>query len=160
MRPFFIQPPMQKGTKTMAQQVKLAKRFNPRKPYGECHGDPMFAYEQNGVVYNASFHAVNATGKPIPMEEGPAIEAEPEVPQLNKPKQRDIDPDDETEDEKPIDLVAWRDNKLPGILWPLLVAAVKAQLGRAPSSKIEALEMINKKWPPPDVEPEASAPEA
>lgn len=135
----------------MAPNVKLAKRFNPNKPFGECYGDPRFAYEQNGVVYNASLQAVTTDGKPLAMEEGPPIEREGKkgksAAAALQVKQREIDAEDETEDEKPIDLIAWRDGRLPGILWPLLVAEIKKQLGRAPSSKVEALEMINNKWP-------------
>ena len=149
----------------MAQAaVKLVKRFNPNKPHATCHGDPRFAYEQNGIVYNGQFQAVTTEGKLLAMEEGPPPAPEPQFPptKANKPQQRQIDPEDETEDEKALDLLAWRDGKLPGILWPKIVAEVKAQLGRSPSSKIEALEMINKKFPPvpADAEPEESVVEA
>ena len=144
--------------------MALAPHFNPNKPFGECHGDPNFAYEQNGHVYNGQFQAVDsATGKRIVMQQGAPIR--PIVPTKKSPegpKARDIDPEDETEDEKPLDLIAWRDGKLPGTLWPLLVAAIKAQCGRAPSSKVEAMEMINAKWPhePQDQEADNEASEA
>ena len=135
---------------------KLAPRFNPNKPHGTVHGDPRLAYDQNGIFYNGQAQAVDVEGKRIPMEEGPPIveNAARKGQAIQGPKPRDIDPEDETEDEKPLNLVAWRDGKLPGTLWPLVVANVKAQLGRAPSSKVEAFEMINNKWPPEDQEPE------
>jgi hypothetical protein len=139
----------------MAPSPKLAKRFNPNKEHGTVHGDPRFAFNQNGIMYNGAGHAVDDDGKKIPMEAGPLLPQVQASPKAQQPKQRDIDDDDVTEDEKPLDLVAWRDGKLQGTLWPLVVAAVKAQIGKAPSSKVEALEMINTKLgPPPDAEPE------
>jgi len=145
----------------MAPSKQLAKRFNPNKEHGTVHGDPRFAFQQNGYLYNGSQQAVDEAGNLIPMEAGaPIPDAADSVPKIKRPNQRQIDPEDETEDEKPLDLRAWRDGKLPGVLWPLLVSAVKSQLGKAPSSKLEALSMINEKWPPPDTEPENETTEA
>lgn len=144
----------------MAPSTKLAKRFNPNKDYGTVHGDPRFAFQQNGVFYNGGYQAVDDDGKPIPMEAGaPVPDTLDSVPPLKKPT-RQIDPEDETEDEKPLDLRAWRAGKLPGTLWHQVIAAVKAQLGKTPSSKVDAAAMIDAKWPPPDPEPENETAEA
>lgn len=98
------------------------KPFNVKRPFGVVHGSSLYAFEQDGQLFNVSKQPVDENGKLMPLE--PRNEAPPE-PEPG-PVALAGDPDDDIpEDEKPFDLHAWAmgDEKLAATPYATVRAA-------------------------------------
>jgi hypothetical protein len=104
------------------------KRFNHKAPFGEIYGDPRFAFEQDGQLYNGQKMPVDGNGNAMPV---PPLEAAAErkaAPVADaRPALSAADADEDVPaDEKELDIVAWArgDEALKATPWQAVRAAV------------------------------------
>lgn len=109
----------------------FAKPFNPKRPFGDVHGIPGVAYDQDGQLFNPQKQPVDINGKPMtlaPADAAPAAAPAPEAPKPAAPSV--IAEDDDTLEEDKLDLRAWAkdDPDLYATPWQTVRAAAAGVL--------------------------------
>lgn len=107
--------------------VVYGKPFNPRRPFGTCHGDERFHFEQDGQAYDAHKRPVDGDGNRMALP--PEAEAADPEPETSEPKPDAGNPDDDMPaDEQPFNLLAWAQGDAELAATPF--AKVKAETAR------------------------------
>lgn len=81
------------------------KPFNHKRPYGEVHGSGLYAFDQDGQLYNAHKQPVDEHGALMPLPPEADTAPAPEAPA--SPVEATTADDDIPADERPFDILAW-----------------------------------------------------